>query len=181
MLSSSVCVMIMNMCHCSSNPFFSLSFTRVVDTLIPIVLLLGSSSFILKAWFRSRRSFHSALYAPLKQHSVTSYGTTSPSLDDNQQDDQVDNDSPSSSTIASNQSYEVPLKRWSIYNLTRLTGTLLQLGMSAAALRVLLAHEYTLDTAVEGSSSNVFTSSIADCVYWVSMEMDYIQRDEANS
>ncbi|CDH48321.1 atp-dependent bile acid permease [Lichtheimia corymbifera JMRC:FSU:9682] len=138
----------------------------IIDTLIPIVLLLGSSSFILKAWFRSRRSFHSALYAPLKQHAVTSYGTTSPSLDDNQQDDQDDNDTPSSSTIASNQSYEVPLKRWSIYNLTRLTGTLLQLGISAAALRALLAHEYTLDTEVEGSSSNLFTSSIADCVYW---------------
>lgn len=154
MLSSSVCVYECMCYHCL------ILLSRFIDTLIPILFLLGSLTFIVQAWLRSRRSFHSAVYAPLKQH-VTSYGTT-PSLEEDE------DDTPSSSTIASEELYDVPLNRWSIYNITRLAGTLLQLGISAAVLRALLAHDYTLDTTVEGSSSNVLTSSMADCVYWVS-------------
>ena len=154
---------------------------RVIDSLIPILLLIGSLSITIISYVHYIRKTV-AVYAPLKTNQASSLGgygatnnaslTTVPSItvDGEEQDEEdlqsTDSSSTSNSTISP--SYEVRSSRWSIYNCTRLIAASIQVAIYLYSLTQLVTHNYSLDKSVEGSENTLTLAVLSNFVFWVS-------------
>ncbi|KAG0192526.1 hypothetical protein DFQ28_008764 [Apophysomyces sp. BC1034] len=132
------------------------------ETLIPLLILVWSTTAILTAGLRYRQSI-SALYTPLKNSLPTfsSYGATV--LPNDVHDSDEDDVSSNGSTLAPD--YEEQSTRWSLYSWSRLL-VVFQLALYTCALHRLFVQKYTLDADVEGSIENVIYAHGIHAVYW---------------
>ncbi|KAI9318473.1 P-loop containing nucleoside triphosphate hydrolase protein [Dichotomocladium elegans] len=160
------------MAHCSlsqdvwENGDFSPCFRAIViDSLIPTVVLAWAIGAITRSAIEYRRS-SSPAYSPLIKDTLpVSYGTA---RDDDNEEEEEENISAASSrapsTIAS--TFEPKSARWTIFNFTRLLGTLLHFGLACATFRHLSDQKYKLDERVEGSWMNVRISVGTNVLFW---------------
>ncbi|KAI9247698.1 hypothetical protein BDA99DRAFT_565069 [Phascolomyces articulosus] len=167
------------MLDCSlSDPWVSGDFAPcfreiIIDSLIPILLLLGSLSAVIISHVRYRRKTLS-IYTPLKTNAsllggAGSYGATThvPTItveDDNDSPQDQDDATSTDSTISP--SYEERSTRWSIYNITRFIASLIQVGIYLFSLQQLVSNNYELDKTVEGSQEILMTSVGANFIFW---------------
>ncbi|KAG2220577.1 hypothetical protein INT45_008758 [Circinella minor] len=143
----------------------------VIDSLIPILLLIGSLSIIIISHVRYIRKT-AAVYAPLKTNSLSSLGsygaTTHPTLTRVsshiiEEQDQTDSSS-TNSTISP--SYEVRSSRWSIYNCTRLLASIIQVVLYLYFLKQLVTNNYSLDKSVEASKETLTLAISTNSIFW---------------
>lgn len=120
-------------------------YTRVTNSLIPLLPLLSSLICCLPPIiYAARHRFYSS--TPIDDSVPSSFASNAATTDIHPED--------------------LLFNRWSIFNLTRVLGSTIQLFMSAAVL--IEIHRYHVDTVVEGTIDNVIIASSTSCIFWVS-------------
>lgn len=139
----------------------------IVDSLIPIALLSWSIVAIGWAYVRNRRA-SSSIYMPLKSNApgYTSYGAAN--IPQQQSDDNDSGDDTSSSSDRTlTPAYEESAARWTIYNVSRVIVSAVQLGVYLNALSLVLGNNYDIDPSVEGTSSDLTLALGGNTIFWV--------------
>lgn len=138
----------------------------IVDGLIPILLLSWSIIAISWAYARNCRA-SSSIYMPLKSNApgYTSYGAAN--IPQQSDDNDSADDTSSSSDRTLTPAYEESAARWTIYNVSRVIVSAVQLGVYLNALSLVLSNNYDIDPSVEGTSSDLRPALGGNVIFWV--------------
>ena len=139
---------------------------RIVDSLIPIALLSWSIVAVGWAYVRNRRA-SSSIYMPLKSNAPV-YNTYGAANIPQQSDDSDSGDDTSSSSDRTlTPAYEESAARWTIYNVSRVILSAVQLGVYMNALSHVLGNNYDIDSSVEGTMSDLVLALGGNTIFWV--------------
>lgn len=133
----------------------------ILDTFLPLFLLKCSVFLVIKALWKHRRS----TYMPLTLASSSS-STHNPSYGS------VPEHAAGAISVSSERTalQDDPLPKWTLYNMARITASILHIVIAGTALSQLASNDYDIDPVTEGPwTTLVMTTFGAHGLYWVRM------------
>ena len=137
----------------------TIEINSILDTLLPLFLLKCSTFLIIKALWQHRRSTFTSLACSSNPH--RNYG----SLSSHDTSDTAAMGSGSSERTAI---HDDPLPKWTLYNMARITASILHVVIAGTALSRLARNDYAIDPVTEGPwKTLIITAFGAHGLFWV--------------